>query len=221
MPLLLLKNIRKRKSMKRYERYAIVGQTQTGKTELVKRYMLPRIQKKFVIYDPDFEFSKFGMIRNTVDEIDFHCDDRIIFQPSDEALEDVPTRISQFNALVKELNGLCGWVLIIDELSNVTKPEDRVRAKCPGQLFIYVRRRMKKPYRNGFIFTTNRLSDADANIFGQCQHIFTFNSVKIDVDYITERIGVNIWDKVLKLRKYEYVYYNQVTKRKVSPCKVN
>jgi len=146
---------------------------------------------------------------STVEEVERIIDrvPKINFYVTDEIFADYDMRRDVFNELTKIVNRSKRFTFVIDELASVTlKPGSRV-ASCPAQLQITVRRREKPPWYIGVYVTAQRLKDCDVDLLSQVDHLLMWDMYPMDVDYIEEKLGIEIRSRVESLEKYQYVYY--------------
>lgn len=202
--------------MKFYNRIISVGRKRTGKTYWVKHGFV-KFLKRYIIYDPDKHFTKYGTVVNTLKEFRkiVFKQDKIIFQPRDSMIADFDAGKSEFNKLAGLVNQLYRTTFIIDEIASVTlKPGSRA-ANCPGNLRVTIRRREKPPHRIGVVCTAQHLKDSDVEYLSQADYLIVFDCYKVDMDYIKEKLDIDIrliMEKV-NIKKHEFIFYDHVGKK--------
>ena len=198
-----------------YYRVVITGRTQTGKTSFIRCALLPTL-RAYIIYDPDMQFNNtYGRIvdngRAFIAAIK-SGHRRIIYQPSDQLMGYPEARIEDFESICRVIDKLRNVTFIVDEVSHITRPENRRAAFVPPTFRMLIVRRMKIPHRIGIIITTQRMKDADVDFISQSQMTYTFAQNSMDAKYIAEKIGMPIHKDIETLPMHEYLKYDHMTR---------
>jgi AAA+ ATPase superfamily predicted ATPase len=197
-----------------YYRVVITGRTQTGKTSFIRCALLGELNA-YIIYDPDMQFNGYGQVVENVKAFVAAIKGgarQIVFQPRDILMGYPDARIEEFEMLCKIIDRLRNVTFIVDEVSHITRPENRRAAFVPPTFRMLIVRRMKSPYRIGIIITTQRMKDADVDFISQAQHTYTFAQNATDAKYIAEKLGMPIKELIESLPPHEYLRYDHITR---------
>jgi len=202
----------------RWNRTVVTGRTQTGKTSFVRCSLLGQLGA-YIIFDPDNQFDGYGFIVDTVPALieAIRAGHRqIIFQVRDVLMRgDMwDGRREEFELLCQVVNRLKNVTLIIDEVAEVTTSPGKKGATMPPTLGLIIKRRMKRPYKIGLIFTSQRMADADTGFLSQAQITYTFQQNAGDAKYVAEKLGYGTKDMrelIMSLPDYHYLKYDHRT----------
>lgn len=197
-----------------YHRVVITGRTQTGKTSFIRCALLDTLGA-YIIYDPDMQFSGCGHVVSRGKEFKQAIRDghrHIVYQPSDIMMGVADVRIQEFENICGVINHLRNVTFIVDEVSHITRPENRRAAFVPPTFRMLIVRRMKEPYRIGIYISTQRMKDADVDLLSQAQVTYTFAQNALDAKYISEKIGMQISKMIETLPPYKYLKYDHLSR---------
>lgn len=209
-------------AFQRFHRSAIVGMTQSGKTFFLRKAIVPMLGK-YVIYDPDFQFSELSepphraRIINNYNEFKrlFPIYPRIVFQPRDEMMNNFEARITEFEQICDDINALKegNLTFVVDEIAYITFK--RGKAQVPPNFYLMITRREKIPYRIGVIFTTQRPKHACLDLLTQCRHIYSFKLMNKDTRYVEESFPIKIEGLIKEIPDHACLHYD-VNEQKIS-----
>lgn len=181
------------------QRMIVMGQTGRGKSEFLKRAIIPYIAK-YIIWDIKFEYSKFGRAIHSITELKSAVLTKgcfkIIYQPLPKA-----DLIKEFEAVcIFILEYLRGFTFIVDELQLVA-PQNRITPNF--KRVITTGRSMGI----GVLCATQRPQLIDKTILTQCEHIVIFFVSSKDLEYLSSYFGEGVkWVTTAPFYSWVYCY---------------
>lgn len=146
-------------------RVFVCGKTQSGKSHLVKRVILPQLAN-ILVYDIKREYGEHGVVCHTLEQIVRAFHDgvrRVIYQPTDLSMD--------------HFDRLCAWVW--DTLRNVTLVVDEVHNFCTSSVISPAFKRLitvaqGEPYRIGVVAISQRPANVHNDIKSNASLWFVF-----------------------------------------------
>jgi DNA helicase HerA-like ATPase len=181
------------------QRLLVFGQTGRGKSEFLKRIIVPAINK-FLIFDAKYEYSGFGRVAHNISELRALVKTKgvlkIVFQPlRDSNLNIAFEEVSKFI-----LDYLRDLVFIVDEFQLVA-PEGNVP---PSLMKILT---LGRSSGIGFIGATQRAQLITKTALTQAEHIIIFYVSSKDLEYLSKYFGEGV-KQLETLPAYHYIYCN-------------
>src|SRR5215467_602076 len=200
------------------DRATIIGMTGSGKTELAIRLLLSRIY--VVIHDGKDEtyrekklwrygFHRFERLRDLVRETNRHGLPRVCYCPELKEARDERINDEFFFWIYERHNTTC----YVDEIGVITSNN-----QIPDGLYACLSRGRS---RNVELWTsTQRPKKIPESLLSEAQNFYLFAlNLPQDVQRVYEITGVEP-DKIRKLSRYEFYYYNKNEKQALGPMRL-
>ncbi len=186
------------------DRIFISGRTGTGKTHLVKYYLLPHYNK-YVFYDVKRENSDVihDVIITTPKELKNNINkyDKVLYQPK--------------NLTDKDFNDVCE--IVFNARDNTLYMDEAALVSSPTKILYWHRILVTqgRSYGVGSINTTQRPRDVNNTLISEAEHLFVFSlNLETDIVKIKQMTGTAA-DEVYFLPEHHFLYYNVRTNKSI------
>ena len=159
------------------ERAVVLGATRLGKTEFIKRNIVPQIDR-YIIYDPKHEYSGFGRCIHDINEFKGVKGLKIVFQPK-------PEDEGSFDVLCKFIFKNMGSVLLIIDEAHLEGVLNRHKSSKWCQRLI----KMGAAAGKGIIAISQRPQDLHPSMRTQAEWIILFRLSLNDLEWCAKFMG--------------------------------
>ncbi len=181
--------------IKSNERVFICGKTRTGKTYFAKS--LIKNFKKYIIYDPDHEYSELGFVVKNFKDFKQALikNSKVIYQPKSYGQEEF---IEVCRFIFTRLKNV---MFVADEIADLA-PNNSI----PQEYALIIRRGGKRGI--GSIAITQRIAECHKTPIAQAEHIISFYQfLDNDVKRLKDHIGEEA-EKTRELKPKYFLYFN-------------
>ena len=180
--------------IKSNERVFICGKTRSGKTYFARS--LIRGFKKYIIYDPDLEYSEIGFVVHNLSDFKRAVSEKskIVYQPKSYGQEEF-IEVCRFI-----FENLTNVLFAVDEIADLA-PNNAI----PQEYALIIRRGGKRGI--GSIAITQRIAECHKTPIAQAEHIISFYQfLENDVKRLKDHIGEEA-EKTKELQKHHFLYF--------------
>ena len=192
-----------KQKLKNTDVICIYGQRGSGKSIMAK-YLLLKFPK-YIVFDPLGEYSRFGKVVFSLEEINPE-DERIIFNP-----RDTPNNEETHDLVSKYV-----W----DNLPNYCFLTDEIHMYQSKALTTNFKKVITQGRHRGIgmICVSQRFANVNQTITTQASHLFLFRLFGRDIETAKTYFGSDIEDLLRQLEEYHYIYWN-TKQNNFLPCK--
>lgn len=179
------------------QRACLFGATRSGKTFLIKKKIIPQVQR-YIIWDMKHEYGDVqGVKVHSLEELKKAKGTRIIYQPKLQNLE------ADFDKLCYFIVNNMGSVLLIVDEAHLKGVLSRVKPSY----WVLVLIKTGAAAGKGVLCISQRPQDTHPDIRTQSEWILTFRLSNIDLDYLAHFCGEQIKDLPQQPDYSHYEFY--------------